>query len=478
MRKSGSFGFRYVAWVLLLALAAAVPCAPLRSLRPCKLLGSKEGYPLGYYWRLPPVVSDQERRSRLRPMAFEPARKIPLPLLPRSLEYAQYRRWPAWQAVSGLPLHGQPVYKNVPMRTTHASLLASHRVRMRQEQAMSKSAVQTRSQAKPSILAVGIDIAKETFSAALYGVDASGADRYANHTFANAPSGIQSFLRLLDKQQATSAPLCMEATGRYWEALALALHQAGLCVSVVNPARLKAYATATGKRTKTDKADAQSIAHFCAKQTPDPWQPPTPERRELQALSRHLDDLKQERTRHQNRRQALPPSPLVRKSLDELVHLLDEQIADVEAAIERLSQTSAEFATPMALLCSIPGIGAATAIRLLAEMPAIAHFASVRQLAAYAGLHPAIRQSGKSLHKGSLSKQGNRHLRTALFYPALSAMEHNPLVKPLVTRMQENGKAKKQRVAAAMRKLLHIVYGVLKSGQPFNPALAASPVLT
>jgi transposase len=343
---------------------------------------------------------------------------------------------------------------------------------------MGKSTALRRVHAESPILSVGIDISKETFNVALYGVDAAGADRYHNHTFANSESGIKSFLHLLQKQQATTAPLCMEATGRYWEALAFALSQAGLCVSVVNPARLRAYVTAAGKRTKTDKADAQYIAHFCAKQTPDPWLPPTPERRELQALSRHLDDLKQERTRHRNRLQALPPSPLVRQSLAELVRQLDEQIAEVEAEIERLSSTSAEFAAPMDLLCSIPGIGVATAAHLLAEMPAITNFASVRQLSAYAGLNPAIRQSGKSLHKGSLAKQGNRHLRTALFYPALSAMRHNPLVKPLVTRMLERGKAKKQCVAAAMRKLLHIVYGVLKSGKPFNPTLDPTPGLT
>lgn len=344
--------------------------------------------------------------------------------------------------------------------------------------ALATSTARRMGQPQDPVLAVGIDIAKESFNVALYGLDKAGAERYENHTFANSPQGIQRFLQLLDKRQAATAPLCMEATGRYWEAVAFALSQANLCVSVVNPARLHAYVKALGAQTKTDKADAQYIAHFCAKQAPAPWQPPTPERQELQALSRHLEDLQQERTRHTNRLKALPPSALVRKSLEELRKQVDAQITQVEAASKRLSTQSAEFAAPFRLLCTIPGVGDATAMRLLAEMPDVANFASVRQLTAYAGLNPAIRQSGKRTPKGALSKQGNGHLRTALFYPAMNAMKHNPLVSPLAARMRQKGKAPKQCIAAAMRKLLHIIFGVLKSGKPFNPALVAPAGLT
>lgn len=342
---------------------------------------------------------------------------------------------------------------------------------------MARSSTSSKVQPEDNTLSVGIDISKATFNVALYHLDAIGADSYSNRSFANTTAGVNAFLHYL-KQQAQAAPLCMEATGRYWELLAHRLHQAGHTVSIVNPARLKAYIKAAGWHTKTDKADAQYIAHFCAKQSPEPWRPPSPERRELQALSRHLEDLKQERTRTLNRIKALPPSELVCKSLDEMLQQLEERIARIEKEAEQLTSRSAEFAVPVKLLLSIPGIGLTTAVHLLAEMPDIANFTSVRQLTAYAGLNPSIRQSGTSLRKSSLSKQGNRHLRAALYFSAVSAMDHNSLVTPLVTRMREKGKAMKQRIAAAMRKLLHIVYGILKSGTPFNAALATTPNLT
>lgn len=338
-----------------------------------------------------------------------------------------------------------------------------------------KKAVQ---KARVEIVSVGIDISKERFSVALcYLVGTDGAS-YISSDFANTSHGIQAFLNLLKKHQATTAPLCMEATGRYWEALAYALNAAGHKVSVVNPARLKAYVKASGWRTKTDKADAQYIAHFCAKQTPDEWHPPTPERRELQSLTRHLEDLKQDRTRCCNRLKANPPSADVRNSIEETIQHLDKQIARLEKTIQERSRECVEFAKPAELLISIPGIAETTAFRLLAELPDVANFPSVRQFAAYAGLNPAIRQSGKSNTRSTLSKQGNKHIRSALFFPAMAAMRCNAPIQALSQRLQEKGKAKMQCLAAAMRKLLHIVYGVLKSKKPYNAQLAMASNLT
>jgi len=333
-------------------------------------------------------------------------------------------------------------------------------------------------QAKAEIVSVGIDISKEHFNVALYRLGGAEGEGYLNRDFENTASGIKAFLRLLKKYDAQDAPLCMEATGRYWELLAFALNEAGHSVAVVNPARLKAYVKVNGWLAKTDKADAQYIAHFCARQEPEAWIPPTPERHELQSLTRHLEDLKRDRTRYSNRKKALPPSAAVRNSLDELIHQLDEQIAHTEQAILELSETTSEFADSVELLCSIPGIAHTTAVRLLAEMPNIANFPSVRQFTAYAGVNPSIHQSGKTSQRGSLSKCGNRRIRAALYFSAISAISCNPLVTPLAERLREKGRAKKQCIAAAMRKLLHIVYGILKSGKPFNPNIHSVANLT
>lgn len=122
------------------------------------------------------------------------------------------------------------------------------------------------------------------------------------------------------------------------------------------------------------------------------------------------------------------------------------------------------------LLTSIPGIGDTTAACLIAEVPDVNNFQSASQLAAYAGLTPSQHHSGSSIHRrGRLVKTGNKRFRTALFLPAMAAMRHNPIVQDLVQRMQDKGKNRMTIVGAVMRKLVHLAYGVLKHGKPFDP---------
>ncbi|HVF11432.1 MAG TPA: transposase [Abditibacteriaceae bacterium] len=122
------------------------------------------------------------------------------------------------------------------------------------------------------------------------------------------------------------------------------------------------------------------------------------------------------------------------------------------------------------LLDSIPGIGEATAALLLAELGDMTQFSSARQVAAFAGLVPRIRESGTSVRgRARLSKIGSSRLRKSLYFPALAALRSNPFIKSLGLRLSAQGKSKMLIVGAAMRKLLHLAYGVLKSGQPFNP---------
>ena len=123
---------------------------------------------------------------------------------------------------------------------------------------------------------------------------------------------------------------------------------------------------------------------------------------------------------------------------------------------------------------SIPGIGETTAARILGEMPNIAEFRDVRAVAAFAGLSPRHYQSGSIRRSSSLAKTGNGKLRSSFYFPAISALRFNPIIKNLGKRLGERGKAKMSIIAAAMRKLLILAYGVLKSGQPFDPAYTAS----
>jgi len=122
------------------------------------------------------------------------------------------------------------------------------------------------------------------------------------------------------------------------------------------------------------------------------------------------------------------------------------------------------------LLTSIPGLGDLSAAKLLAEFRDIRHFQDVRQLVAFAGLNPQQRQSGSSVRDyPHLSNMGRASLRAALYMPALTAMRYNPILRAFADRLRQRGLRGKAVVTAVMRKLLHLIYGILKSGQPFDP---------
>ena len=312
---------------------------------------------------------------------------------------------------------------------------------------------------------VGIDIAKDTLAVALL-VD----NHLEQTTVANTSEGTTKLLSWLRKHKVTHAHACMEATGTYGEALALALHDAGHTVSVVNPARIAAYAKSHLARNKTDALDAQLIARFCLKEEPPPWTPPAPELRELRALVRHLADLQAMRQAEANRLQGQTHPDAVRQALEDHLVFLAKQVAQLRTRIDDHIEQHPELRRQRDLLISIKGIGRRTAARLLAEVGDIRSFENARALAAYAGLTPRQFSSGTSIRKRTrLSKLGSASLRKALFFPAIVAKQHNPIIRAFCLRLLDAGKSPMVVVGAAMRKLLHLVYGVLKTGKPFDP---------
>jgi len=317
---------------------------------------------------------------------------------------------------------------------------------------------------------LGIDVAKKTFDAALLG----GPQTYAGH-FSNDKQGFVKLARWLQKRDVQQLHACLEATGRYGEALAHYLYQQGYQVSVVNPMRIKKYAESKLQRTKTDAVDAKLIAEFCAKEKPVLWSPPSEAESELQALVRHVEALKVDRQRERNRQQSGQQSPQVLQAIEAHLVFLETQINDLEQQINDHIDRHPDLKQKKRLLVSIPGIGDVTAAKFLAEVPDVSRYPQASQLAAYAGLTPQYRQSGTSVHTpGRLSKIGNSHLRAAFYMPALSAARFNPIVRTLVQRLEAKGKSKMTIIGAVMRKLLHLAYGVLKTGKPFDSDYAVN----
>lgn len=325
-----------------------------------------------------------------------------------------------------------------------------------------------------SLSILGIDVSKDKLDICLLHREQSYQQR-----FDNTPGGHQRLRRWLRKQRVHKLHACLEATGLYGEELALALHEAGYQVSIVNPLRIKKYAESQLQRHKTDRLDAWVIADFARSQETRAWTPPPPEWRELRDLVRHLDDLVRMRQQERNRLVPGLKSQAVLETLEEHITFLDDQIETLTQHIHDHIDRHPDLKYQRDLLTSIPGISDKTAAVLLAEVRDFLAFDNVRQLVAFAGLNPSHRQSGSSLHgKSRLSKTGNAHLRAALFLPAISAKHHNPLIRPLCERIEQAGQPKLVAVGAAMRKLLHLAYGVLKTGTPFDPLYLSSGVVS
>lgn len=313
---------------------------------------------------------------------------------------------------------------------------------------------------------LGIDVSKATLDVVLV---RSGQPTLSGQ-FMNTPAGITKLAAWLHKHQRGPVHACLEATGLYGDEVAWALHGVGHTVSVVNPARIKAYADSQLQRNKTDQLDAALIADFCRTQQPAPWSPPDPAARELRSLARHRQDLLEMVQQERNRLQAGQVSPTVHQVRVEHITFLERQISTLEAAIQDHINHHPDLQHQRDLLDTIPGIGPLTAALLIAEAGDLRRFDHAGQVVAFAGLNPRHHRSGTSVRgQPRLSKRGSARLRALLYFPALSARSHNPLIAPWCDQLAARGKSTMQIIGAAMRKLLVLAYGVLKSGQPFDP---------
>jgi transposase len=313
---------------------------------------------------------------------------------------------------------------------------------------------------------LGIDLAKLTFDATL--LMGSGAQHY--HAFPNTSEGFTQLQAWLTQHGVQELHACMEATNIYWEALATFLHAQGYIVSVVNPARIKGYAQATMQRNKTDKLDSAIIASFCKTHRPTAWQPLSEAHKRLRSLIRHREDLLQTQLQQQNRLRDTTDT-LVRESLQALLDTIAKQLEAVERSIKEHLAAHAELRTNLHLLTAIVGIGVVTAAKLLAEFADIEQYESAKAAAADAGLTPSHFESGTTVRKRArLSKIGKAGIRAALYWPAITAMRRCEAFKAFAARLAARGKPKKVIIVAVMRKLVHIVYGVLKHRTPYDPA--------
>ena len=314
---------------------------------------------------------------------------------------------------------------------------------------------------------LGIDVAKAKLDCALRQPDG----KVRHKVVENTPAGFQALHIWLNKQGTGVLHVCMEATGTYWEAVAeFLVGLEAVTVSVINPAQIKAFGASRMVRTKTDKADARLIAEFCAERCPAPWQPPAPAEQALRALVLRLESLNVMHTQETNR--LLVARQTVRNSISQHIDWLDKEIKSVIEAINDHIDSDPTLHDKQRLLDSIPGLGERTIAILLAYYASPERFHNAREAAAFAGLDPRQNQSGTSLNsKPRLSKIGHSFLRKALYMPAMVTLYRTDWGKRFFNRLAASGKPPMLIIGAMMRKLIHVAFGVLKSGHEFDPTL-------
>ena len=305
---------------------------------------------------------------------------------------------------------------------------------------------------------VGIDVSKDRLDIHV---------RPGDEAFAVSRDG-KGLEQLVERLRELSPVLvAVEATGGFEVIVAAAIAGAGLPLAVVNPAQIRHFAQAVGKRAKTDPVDAGVIAHFAEAVRPVPRALPDEAARllaELVCRRRQIIDM----IVAERQREKRATNVRVRKSLARHIAVLEKELMEIDGDIDTLVRGSPVWRAKEDLLASVPGIGKTIARILLAELPELGTLGR-REIASLAGLAPYTRQSGKWRGK-SMIAGGRTAVRSATFLGALVAARHNAILKAFYQRLLQTGKPKMVALIAVARKLLTILNAILRDNRPWQDA--------
>lgn len=315
----------------------------------------------------------------------------------------------------------------------------------------------------PVTLWVAMDVAKETLE-----IGCSTPDAVPVRSVANAPAGFRELWKALPPREHTA--IVLEATGGYERNVIAELLEAGYRVAVVNPRQVRDFAKGLGILAKTDRIDARVIALFAQHVQPRMLREMPEQQRELADLVTRRRQLLDLRTRESNRWEQTT-AKAARKSIQQVLNLLDGQIHKLDKAIAQLIDSDDDWKAQSELLQSTPGLGRVTAATLLAELPELGEL-NRQQIASLVGVAPFNDDSGQ--HQGQRHITGGRaSVRCVLYMATLVATKHNPILKAFAQRLQKSGKKFQVIQTACMRKLLVILNTMLKNKTSWNPAFDA-----
>src|ERR1700745_2066842 len=324
---------------------------------------------------------------------------------------------------------------------------------------------------KPDVEAfAGIDVSAREISVARL---RSKEENPKFATFANSPSRHKALLAFL-LEGTDRIRVCLESSGNYSLDLALALHaHPQVEISVINPRRARRFAESLGERSKTDPGDARVLCEYAARMPWVRWQPPSPVALHLRALTRAIADLGVIHTQQNNRAyaaaasQALPV--LVVKEMQRHKKYLEQRMTRLRREALRLIAGDSELDRRFRLMLTTTGIAETSALQILGELAVLPDMLEARQWVVFSGLDPRLFKSGKSVEKRPrISRGGSRHLRRALYMPALVALRRDPYLRRFYQNLLARGKARLQAVVAVMRKLLHALFAMFRTNQPYD----------
>lgn len=306
---------------------------------------------------------------------------------------------------------------------------------------------------------VGIDVAQDTFDVAVY----DSSERWTAH---NNASGIADTVARLEGL--TPTLVVMEATGGLEHGLAQMLTAVEIAVAVVNPARIRSYAKALGRLAKTDRIDAEVIAHFAQAIKPEPRPQASADAQERKDLLARRNQMIGMITAEKNR--VTRASPQIQTQIKEHVAWMQQQIEQIDHDLDEKLSADKQYKQRQQQLCSVKGVGPVVARALIIGLPELGHLPG-KKIAALVGVVPFNRDSGKFAGRRFVSG-GRPAVRTALFMAALVGTRWNPVIKALYDRLLKAGKCKMVALTACVHKLLLILNAMVRDGTFWQPATA------
>jgi len=331
---------------------------------------------------------------------------------------------------------------------------------------------------------VGIDCSKDTLDTAINFLDENFQTKiHATEVFENNDKGFKRLMKWMHKLCLKDMPcqVVVEATGVYHEQLAYALVNNGFTISIVLPNKIRNYCRSTDIRTVTDKISAKQISEFGLVKKLDNWIIPDKIYTQLKALSRERIQLSDEKTAASNQLHAFKHAALTLSSTAhrsaKRIKFIEQQIQQIEDEMKQLVKEHSTLKEKIEKICSIKGLGFITVVSIIAETNGFNLVRNHRQVVCYAGYDIIVKDSGTSVRsKPRISHKGNKYIRRALHFPALTAVKYNVSLENIYNRIYDKQNIKMKGYVAVQRKLLILIYTLWNKDEAYNPEYVHSSI--